>query len=518
MSNKKWLLTLVLLLVMMTAAAQGVALQRGCRRGIPHSHQQLHRSQRAQHQPGGNFYTGDRRQLVVLVSFGDLLFNEGSNETALLQKWDKIFNQEGYNEGNYVGSVRDYFTAQSYGKFRLAFDLLYVHLDAEHKKYRSDDYDENSQYLVDDIMAELLKRDIDWSQYDWNGDKFVNQLLIVFAGYGQNDGGDTNTIWAHQWWLSEHLDLEDPTGKTYREADSFLYNGVEYTVDCYCAVAEKGKSKATFGTICHEYTHCFGMPDFYFGNATYVASWDLMDNGNYNGGGYCPAGYSAHERWLMGWLTPTELRDAATVTRMEALGDSPQAYMVRNSGYADEFYFIENRQQSGWDEKLPGSGILVFHIDYVPAIWAGTEEPPNHPSYKDPQTGKSYAATSRYVIFHANDNSSASYGYAYWAYPYLNNDELTDESSPVASLWHPNFEGTYLMSKPLTNMDVENGLASFDFMGGTAGVEALSAEPSAAAARIYDLSGRQLSGEADMQAGGIYIIRYADGQSRKVAR
>ena len=62
------------------------------------------------------------------------------------------------------------------------------------------------------------------------------------------------------------------------------------------------------------------------------------------------------------------------------------------------------------------------------------------------------------------------------------------------------------------------GLASFDFMGGTAGVEALSAEPSSAAARIYDLSGRQLSGEADMQAGGIYIIRYADGQSRKVAR
>ena len=28
--------------------------------------------------------------------------------------------------------------------------------------------DENSQFLVDDIVDELKKRDIDWAKYDWN--------------------------------------------------------------------------------------------------------------------------------------------------------------------------------------------------------------------------------------------------------------------------------------------------------------------------------------------------------------
>ena len=55
------------------------------------------------------------------------------------------------------------------------------------KKYRSTLYhDENSQYLVIDIVEELKQRDIDWSIYDWDGDSYVDQLLIIYAGKGQN--------------------------------------------------------------------------------------------------------------------------------------------------------------------------------------------------------------------------------------------------------------------------------------------------------------------------------------------
>ena len=69
-----------------------------------------------------------------------------------------------------------------------------------------------------------------------------------------------------------------------------------------------------FGTICHEYTHCFGMPDFYSGSVKgLVGNWDLMGSGNYNGKGYVPAGFSAHERWLMGWITPIELTEPAAI-------------------------------------------------------------------------------------------------------------------------------------------------------------------------------------------------------------
>ncbi len=41
-----------------------------------------------------------------------------------------------------------------------------------------------------------------------------------------------------------------------------------------------------------------------------------MDYDNYNGNSYCPASYSAHERWMMSWLTPTELKQAITITNI----------------------------------------------------------------------------------------------------------------------------------------------------------------------------------------------------------
>ena len=70
-------------------------------------------SKRAAAAKRANPYTGERRQLVVLASFSDLDFE---NEDPL-PLWDKIFNQPNYHEGEYQGSVHDYFYDQSYGKF-----------------------------------------------------------------------------------------------------------------------------------------------------------------------------------------------------------------------------------------------------------------------------------------------------------------------------------------------------------------------------------------------------------------
>jgi immune inhibitor A len=45
---------------------------------------------------------------------------------------------------------------------------------------------------------------------------------------------------------------------------------------------------------------------------------------------------------------------------------------------SQEYYLIENRQQTGFDESLPGPGLLVWHID--DATWSNTDE--NHPKVK----------------------------------------------------------------------------------------------------------------------------------------
>ena len=494
---RRTLSSVLLLFFMLTASAQDMTVRTGCRRGTPRPEGLVMRRGAPDSQPkqvGGDFYHGERHQLVVLAAFSDCHF-EG-DESATLSLWNKIFNREGLDEEPFAGSVRDYFLDQSYGRFGPTFDLQYVQLKDPMAKYgstRADD--ENSQFLVQDVVAALAERDIDWGLYDWNGDGYVNQLLIVYAGKGSSYGGfggGYDAIWPHQWWLTDH---RNPTTLEYCSAETVVSDGKNFLVDSYCAVQEltdKG-TYGTFGTICHEYSHCFGFPDFYYGTTKSVGSWDLMDDGNKNSGGFCPPGYSAHERWHMGWLEPVELTAPTTVSTMPALGDEPQAYLIRNDGHHDEYYLVENRQQQGWDASLPGSGIVVFHVDFDERVWL--TDYPN-------------GTTKRYSIIPANNSLYyQEYTCKNWAYPYNGNDRLTNDSKPAATLLHANADGTLLMNKSLTNMSVSAGLASFDFMGGGASaITDITGSSSPDADVVYDLQGRRLSQRLNELPPGIYIV------------
>jgi hypothetical protein len=136
---------------------------------------------------------------------------------------------------------------------------------------------------------------------------------------------------------------------------------------------------------------------------------------------------------------------------MPALSDEPQAYLIRNDGFENEYYMVENRQQIGWDANLPGKGIIVFHIDYDPDLWISTSEYTNSPNRQ------------HYLLFHANNKTPTSSSYSKdWPYPYLANDSLTNMSTPAAELWNANTDSTMFMNKPITRMAVTDGLASFD--------------------------------------------------------
>ena len=76
------------------------------------------------------------------------------------------------------------------------------------------------------------------------------------------------------------------------------------TIDKYAVFNELSGSNTNnidgIGTVCHEFSHCLGLPDFYETTYTYgyygMGSWSLMCSGSYNNDGYTPIGYSAYEK------------------------------------------------------------------------------------------------------------------------------------------------------------------------------------------------------------------------------
>ncbi len=382
-------------------------------------------------------FQGQRHGLIILVNFADSKFNTskfGPTQTL----YSRIANEANYGENNFKGSISDYFKAQSGGQFLLDFDVAGpVTLPHGYSYYGQNDddgYDKRPKEMVREA-CQAVDGSVDFSKYDWDGDGEVEEVFVVYAGNGEHDTtNQPNLIWPHMDNLAnyhEELTLDGVTINTYA-----------------CASELNGdKTLSGIGTFCHEFSHCMGFPDMYDtasdGNNFGMGSWDLMDYGSYNGYGYVPAGYSGYEKMVCGWTTPIELDKPMTVNGMERLAAMGQTYIIYNKGNRNEYYILENRQQSGFDKYLPGSGLLIERVDYDKDIWEwNAVNTTNGGYYPEGSSTPSYNDHQRITIFHANnieyDGNNATY-------PYASLDSLTDSSQPAATVWNANADGTYLM-------------------------------------------------------------------------
>jgi M6 family metalloprotease-like protein len=431
---------------------------------------------------------------VILLEYQDSAFSMKDP----LAYYDSLFNCQGFNQGKGKGSVADYFREQSGGMMNLQFDVIGpFKIDVTYKY--------PNQNTVRDMLVDVIRSvsdSIDFSQYDWFGKGEVQQVLFVTAAFGRNSS---------PFGITPHTGYLPTTVTTAGGTKVSLYS---VTNEKWYEKGVTVQRLSGIGTICHEFSHCLGLPDVYpvGGNETLFSindEWDVMDGGNYTNWGWCPPNFSAHEKMLFGWVDPIELTDTISVRNMLPVSQGGEVYKVTNPGNKNEYYLLENRQWDGWDNCLPGQGLLVMHVDYKKSAW-------------DNNTINSIKGQHHYEIIHA---SGMDYGdwdrqlpydleYTYTeenkvhcmflstsAYPAVVasgvNRELTDSSVPPASLFTANtVTGMYLMSKPITGIfQHDDGTVSFDFLGGTltpASVQNVSvAEPRRSRSQqYYDLSGR----------------------------
>lgn len=427
--------------------------------------------------------SGSKRGLVILVQFPQTPF-------YITQSiFDRLLNEVGYSDEVNIGSVHDYFYDNSYGQFNLTFDVVGPITMSQPLSYyggnNANGDDAHPAIMVREAI-EKVDASVDFSQYDWDMDGEVEQVYILHSGYDEAQRHINNDIWSHEWTLSEALEEGDGDGP-------ISVDGV--VIDRYATSSELrgsgGYHIVGIGTMCHEFSHCLGIPDFYDidGRNFGMNSWDIMDNGSYNGNGGAPAGFTSYERWYCGWLEPTELIDPVEVYNMPPLTSEPVAYILRNSGKYDEYFLLENRQREKWDSCLGGHGMLVVHVDYEDLAW-------------ETNAVNVVRSHQRMTIIPA-DNILYFSSLAGDPWPGTTGKTmLSDTSMPAGRFYNLNAEGDFLMHHAIAQIsESADGLISFIFDDEALSIKGCQESGEMSQNDIYDLQGRKVSKPSK----GIYL-------------
>ena len=469
-------------------------------------------------------FKGSKKALVILAAFSDKSFSKGDD--AIVKFYDEVLNQEGYSQNGAAGSVHDYFKDMSRGEFDLTFDIVGpVKVSKSATYYGGPSPIMGGADHIGEFITEAIKKadencDIDWKKYDWDDDGEVEQVFVLYAGYGQATGGPTGTIWPNAWTLDEALQNSDGNGGF--SIDGVFINQYACSNELYL---DSGTVPMGLGVFCHEFSHCMGLPDMYdtnYGSTPTMGDWDLLAGGSYNGPqgiGWCPAGWTSYERAYAGWLELTELKAGDIIKGMTSLEEADgKAYVIYNDNHKDEYYLLENHKGMGWDKYTPENGLLIIHVDYDKDLFDNNIV--NSKGEFTPAEGydryftNDHPRMAPFSRVRSIQNDTYFYTYPMDA-PRGVVDSLTDTSKPAAELYNALADGSKLMGKPVYNIEKDDdGNISFTFMTKEKETDAIQdiamAEDAAGDDTVYDITGKKAGRIADIKSGrlkaGIYII------------
>lgn len=413
---------------------------------------------------------------LVLVEFAD----QALQPTTTKEKISRYCNEVGYSdERNAIGSVRDYFIAQSGGMFVPNFDVLgIVRLSKDYAYYGKDRQgkgDDGIDYRLDEIIADVVNAAIsqlgvDFSQYaipaaDENHEAGVPMLSMIYAGQGQATSYDDDLIWPSEWDCS--LDID----------------GVHFS-SCFVGNELDGTSLMGPAIFCHEFSHALGLPDFYSESCYPFGLWSLMDYGTYyDYSGFQPVGYTAYERSYMGWLDVPEFDKEVTLSSF-GTENGTNAVRISNPSHPEEYFIVEYRTPDTWYPESFGTGLLLTRFAYDSYEWEN-----NTLNYDASQLRAMVITANGSKIGKQTANTDHLYGNGYdqiSGLTFFSGEKMNYDIDITR-----NADGTYTLRRNPDDTAVEGVVVQ----PSTTGNEG-----------IFTLDGRRVNGSQETLSHGIYVV------------
>ena len=396
---------------------------------------------------------GTRRIPIILVEFADKKFNNTR---------EKII------DAMLTGSksVGQYFQDQSNGKYQPVFDVYGIYSLSQNREYyggrTTSTKDKGIGWLVTEACQLAAADGVSFRPYDTNSDYYCDVVIVIYAGVGENQASTTHpeAVWPCNWTLeaAKYYDRGGNGPFSPSSGDPYVNHFAVFN-ELYGS-NDNGKTIDGIGTFCHEFGHCLGLPDMYdTKNSDFygMGNWDIMCFGCYLDDGYTPVGYSAYEKWFMGW-TKITIPEPNTYYTMPVWNqknpDTDKSLFIYSNLNKNEYFILENRRRQGWDRFLSGQGIMVTHITFSQSYWYNNK--PNNDKIQ-------------LITILPADGKYSKYSESGDLWPLGSKDSLTDNSNP-ATVLNMTRAGEItgqagFLGKPITEMVInKDGTASFWFM------------------------------------------------------
>ena len=336
---------------------------------------------------------GNRSQEFLFPDtvFAPVLFGKYSDKTELHSV--PAFQQLLFSGPNPTGTVTDFYKECSYNQLILTGECLGWYKVPRTQDYYVKDGGRNAgltyggRDFTIDLMIEADKT-INYAKYvskiDAEG-AHVTLLATYHTGADAASGADN--IWSHRWNIRDRLLTRKSQNDSLINKDRVLSNGKYITNDSlngvrviidgdYCIQPElRGSNNSSgqmkpIGVLAHELGHIFGLPDLYDTDGTSggIGNWCVMSGGSYGGDGShegTPAQFSAWCKEKLGWINPVNISSYIPSQPIQYVEKYPELYKFYPKGIVsgNEYFLVENRQKKGYDQYLPESGLLIWHID-----------------------------------------------------------------------------------------------------------------------------------------------------------
>ena len=139
--------------------------------------------------PGTHFPSkGHQKAIVILVEYKDVKMSLDDAHGY----FDRMLNERGFSDYGGTGSAVDFFEESSLGQFCPQFDVFGpVTLSQDMKYYGGNDWYGNDQRPEEMIIeaCQMLDDTVDFSEYDRDGDGYIDNVFVFYAGRGEASGG-----------------------------------------------------------------------------------------------------------------------------------------------------------------------------------------------------------------------------------------------------------------------------------------------------------------------------------------